>query len=988
MSEVKRVPMCSLAAHGGGSASAWVSVLLLRARGLRSASSFDERWSLTECHLEEENWADLLLWGSLCPDTAVPDPETLVGSVMFLALSAAVARTLEGNESLWAAVADQISPALRRSYFGSSTYPSDTTRRCIRQACERLHLRHQTDMPGKHRYWRTVMLQIGFAPKSAAERLPIWLLGYSLPESVATLLQTDDANGSTRFRALWHRLQQWQRGEGSEQLRGELIDNSWFPLSGATLLDTLKRKGYRTLAQLRVEDEDDSATLFGPALLKQDRFTLVLSPNPPVQFLDKNMLPCQIRVGGQVLDLIRGEDGPLRIEGGFVEVSRGSRELEVKAFQAGDIVYREQVQIWQQEDDITIFNGRHGQRVRDVRTFVAEAGCPYTILTPSDVILLPPAARIESANDAWRFHVYSDGLPEGLTAMAEQFPLWTLARTAGVQASEKAGTVELRAESMTLARLRAVASSGQTVRSFRVAGQTFLGSSGSITLSPAMEWDGRMVPAILEGGQRVELEMCTEEEPTGAAYADETGAWVSLEASAAVDGADLEGRKLVVNWRGRRRRHSAQDPPRHSHEDCWLMLGDQPLRSQPDVVRSQQLRGMGESLALRFGLMNQHSPGLTLGSSTMYCGQLRRVQRDGVWYRLQLRELSMRASEYRVHVWERGAAVPRVLDPTEVECDAQGAILSIMLDSAPAPLGWALSLGRLWKGSRFHVDPATGDAAWAAVCAGWLEIFGGQAKREGAWEALAVCLRWWKFPVLMQPFLTAVEARVWAEPSATFRAWVREKDGGNILCPGADTDYLVPFRTLLWRFRPDSALCSTLLAGLWRRGSEMFADGYGLLFPELRFLLSSHPILLARMMCEAIGELEREELRKVATVSTENPPYREKHRQQKAHIEQQSRALLHLFVQSVGAWGGVAPDGRSALPLLEAKALEDLKSWTERTNLDSMYFKRHITRPAEATFRGKHTNDAQLKVAIARSPATRAFLTYHLVERFGMGEVL
>ena len=977
MDRIEHVRLCSLATNGGGSVSAWTSALLLRAKDLRSVLSSDERWSLTECLLREEDWADLLVWGKECPSSAVPDPETVVGGLMFLALSTAVARTLNGHEPLWTAVADQMNSALLRSYFGSSTYPLETTRRFIRHACEQLHLRHQTDLPGKHRYWRTVMLQIGFTPKAAAERLPIWLLGYGLPESISTLLQTDDANCSTSFRALWDGLRKWQRGEVSEQLRGDVLCNSWFPVSG-TDLDNLQRKSHVVRQQLRLEDEDDTATLFGTARLDGDRFLLALSPTPPAVFLGENPMQYQIRIGDLVLNLIRAEHSPLRIEGGsHVRVDRASRELEVKVFEGGDFVYREQVQLWQQEDDITIFSGRNGQRVRDVHTFVAEARYPYTILTPADVVLFPAAERIESENDEWRFHVYPDGLPEGLTAFVEGSPLWTLASTAGLQTRERGGTLELRAESMVLTRLRAVPSLGQTVQSFRVARQTFFGSAGSAMLSPAVEWDGRMVPATLEGGQRIELEMSTDEEASGAAYLDQTGAWVTLDASGTLDGADLEGRKLVIRWRGRRKRRPVRDSDWTEREDCWLMIGDQPIRSQPDVVRSQQLRGMGEPLTLRFGLMHQHRSGLTLAATTVYTGQLRSVQRDGAWYRLELREPSMRAADYRVHVWERGSSVPRVLARTEVECDPQGAVLSIMRDSAPAPLGWAVSLDRLWKGSRFHVNQATGEVAWASVCEGWLEIFGRQSKRDGAWEALAVCLRWWKFPVLMQPFVTVIEARVRADPSATFRAWVRAKDGGCIVCPLADNDFLIPFRTLLWRYRPESAICSTLLAGLWRRGSEVFADMYGLLFPELRFLLSCNPILLAHMVCEAILELERDELRKNTAVPVD-----------RKHIEEQSRVLRHLFVQRVSEWGGVTADGRSALPLLEAKALGELRSWTERTNLDSTYFHRHVIRPAEAVFHGDHSADSQLRIAIARSPAARAFITYHLVEKFGVVEVL
>ena len=112
-------------------------------------------------------------------------------------------------------------------------------------------------------------------------------------------------------------------------------DNSWFPVSG-TDLDNLQRKSHVVRQQLRLEDEDDTATLFGIARLEGDRFILALSTNPPAVFLDDSPMQYQIRIGDKVLNLIGAKDSPLRIEGGsLVRVDRASRELEVKVFRSG-----------------------------------------------------------------------------------------------------------------------------------------------------------------------------------------------------------------------------------------------------------------------------------------------------------------------------------------------------------------------------------------------------------------------------------------------------------------------------------------------------------------------------------------------------------------------------------------------------------------------------------------------------------------------------
>lgn len=964
--------MCPLPFDAPGFADAWVRALIFRAKSIRVEPYRDARWSLAECGLIEGDWEQLLLWGQSCPQRAVPSVNTVVGGLIFLSFAAAVARTQDGQEALWAGVADNMSPALLRCYFGSVRYPLDATRDSIRYACERGALRHQIDMPGKHRYWRTVMLQIGFVSKAAAERLPMWLLGYSLPESVTTLLQAEDANGSSRFRQLWKDLQRWQNGATDESAKRQLLSNAWFPQElESTLLEGLKRKGYGHSSQLRVEDEDDGAALFAPALLRDEVFTLSLSPNLPLRFLDKPLLPFVVYVGKQPVDLIPDADGRLRIESRLVRLSRGSRELDVRAFQAGDLVYREVLQLWREDDDVTIFDGKTGQRVRDVRAFVAETGKPYTLLTPSDIVLEPPAPRIERENDAWCFHVYDAGLPDGLAATVEQFPIWTSAGARQRRSLEKAGTLEVSADSMTHVQLHFRASRGQALRSFRFAGRTFFGGEGSMDLPPTTNWTGRIFPGILETGQRVELECFRKHAATGIAYRSDSGEWVTLDALSTIDVADLEGRELAVSW-----------SQRTEDDDCWLMLGDQPLRAQPDVVRRQQMRGMGESLRLRFGLMNEvKERRVKLCSSTMYCGQLQRVTMEEDVYRLRLREASMRASEYRVHVWERGATEPRVIDPSEVECDPGGVLLSIKRECAPDPLAWALSLHRLWKGSRFHSEPRSGNESWDNVCSGWLEIL----QRDGDWEKLAATLRWWRFPVLMKPLRDAVAQRVSRAQAETFQAWIQASDHGEAFFGNSELDYLVPFRTFLWGFSPSGSECASLLSQFWNLPSGWFADESGVLFPELRFLLNAHPILFARMICESLFQLEKEEMKRVPLAFKRDLFHKQKDPIGAATVEAQIRGLHMTLIGNVSALMGIPPGGDSQIDQLEAKTLDELKSWTDKVKLDSRYFDNYVIQPAEAIFHQEPWPDDQLKIAIARSPASRAFLVCHLVRKFGMG---
>lgn len=969
-------PFCPVAVDADGFTTAWVTSLLSRAKKLRTGRSGRRRWSLAEC-LMEDDWDQVLEWGTICPATQVPKPDSLVGGFMFLAFSAAVARTQDGNEALWAGVAKRMNRALLRTYFGSVTYPLDTTREWMREACERGHVRHQIDMPGKHRYWRTVMLQIGFAPQVGVQRLAIWLLGYGVPESISTLLDEEDENGSLLFRELWDGLQRWQQGTATQVIRQGLLQNPWFSQPVQTAIaEGLEGRGFRHSSQLRVEDENDAASLFSPALLRDQVFTLALSAKLPARFRDEPLLPFRIQLGSGTLDLVPDEHGRLRIEQGVACVSRKFRELEVKVFQSGEIVYRQQIELWQQEDDVTVFDAKTGRRVRDLSTFLPAEGTPYTLLSPADVEWTPQGTRIESANDGWRFHIYSNRLPPGLTASVEGFVIWSLLELGVSTKRRKAGTVEIRAVSMTRIHLRVVTLKGEAVRSFRMAGRTFEGAEGETDVSPTTSLHGRLIPAILKDGERVDLEACNVDRPTGMAYRDVSGEWRKFESSAISDGADLEGRDLAVSWNARSR-----------EDDCWLMLGDQPLRAQPEIVRRQTMRGMGEPLGLRFGLMNEvKERRIKLLSSTMYCGALLPVTVVDGHYRLPLREPSMRADEYEVYVWEHQKSAPRLIPANEVKCEAGGWGLLVNMESALLPLGWAISFDGIWKGSRFHVEPIKDDERWENVSARWLKVLTGLDYELGSdWGTLAQHLRWWRFPVLMTPFRGAVAERVKADGAGTLRAWVNGSHKKGMFAPWVDTDYVVPLREFLWRFSPSQKECARLLEGLWRKAVGWFADETGLLFPELRILLNAHPILLARMVCAALSELESEALKKVAVVPVKNSTQRQRDPSGEARVQGELRALRSMFLKTVADLGGVVGDDAASIHQLQANTLDELRSWTDKQGLDSMYFRKCIVEPAERMFDGNTWGDDQLKIAISRSPASRAFLVSHLVRKFGTG---
>jgi hypothetical protein len=103
-----------------------------------------------------------------------------------------------------------------------------------------------------------------------------------------------------------------------------------------------------------------------------------------------------------------------------------------------------------------------------------------------------------------------------------------------------------------------------------------------------------------------------------------------------------------------------------------------------------------------------------------------------------------------------------------------------------------------------------------------------------------------------------------------------------------------------------------------------------------------------------------------------------------SQVKAQVTALYKDFVECVCHFAGVPSQEAGNTDRLKARTLEELKSWTDKSDLDSMYFQKYVVLPAELMFKGIAGSDDQMQIAIARSPACRAFLVCHLVRKFGM----
>ncbi len=117
------------------------------------------------------------------------------------------------------------------------------------------------------------------------------------------------------------------------------------------------------------------------------------------------------------------DEGPLRVR---ISDALQVPCREVRVLGGGGTLYRERFAFWTNEDDLILFRGHAGARVRDLARFLPEAGCPYAVVARSDVQLQAASRRIDYSErgDEWCLYRFWEGLPAGLTASIEGSLFW------------------------------------------------------------------------------------------------------------------------------------------------------------------------------------------------------------------------------------------------------------------------------------------------------------------------------------------------------------------------------------------------------------------------------------------------------------------------------------------------------------------------------------------------------------------------------------
>jgi len=954
-------------------------------RSFYQRTSDDERWSLADCGLKAPDWQKVLAWAIRCSASDAPRPNSRAAGLLLLLIATAVARSLEKDEPLWQMVADACSDDLRTTLFAHTDYPVGEARDAFSDACESLGLRHQLDLPGKHRYWRTVQLQFGFSAKVGAARLPYWLAGYGVPEAVKSLLSEGDPNGSQSFRHLWAHLKLWSRRPNETTAQEELYNNLWYPVEAHDLIKNGLAAGrdQASVASLRIEEEDAVSSLFGTPRFRDGLFQVGLSSSLPREI--ERMPTPVLRVYMEGIGwsrLVRNEEGGRDLDGGPLRVSAWDAlqnpTREVSVIGPSGALFKERFELWPAEQDMVLFRGEAGRQVHDLSRFNAESGCSYALVTRSDFQIQSNAGPVHcmDRSDQWSLYQFPRGLPAGFEVMLDGASFWLPGSVVPRITTPQGFSFRIREVSPTTLHLSVHVPAGWTVDQFRFAGLRFIGDQASIDVSPAIDYVKRTARIVVTcRDERRVLDLPAERigaRCIGAAYQIKDGKWRIAQSECPLDAGKVEGHLMAVHWN------------EGDGEDPWLTLGCKPLLTQPHLIRRQHFSACGEPLQLRFGLMNEErSARIQLATAVYSTGILAEVRETVDLYALVLREKIEAAPDLRVWVWEDGSPTPRLLPKDEVEAHSDGQTLSVLQLSAQRPIGWAVSLDENWRGARFHVDPRTRN--WPRLCEQWREVL----SQGETWGDCAAALRWWRFPVLMEPFQGIAQEQASYHRYETLSAWIGPPRQPEMAYTRSETEFFSnPLRTFLWNYIPTTEECKRL----WATHEASFSAAFetGRLCTSTTVLLIAHPIILAKIICELLWTRQQKDEAEVPIVSVQNLFRRAPDPAQIHRIEETYHSLFGVardFVERLAGYGDPVP-GMDRFQLLRAEALSELRSWTDWQPLDDAYFLENIVKTAEALFDQRECDSTCLKVAVARSRACCAFLVSHLLMTRGLREHL
>ena len=956
----------------------------------------DTRWSVIEVGWEDPDWRAIDQWlriGSPCPSGigigTIRDALRLssdeVNSILFLCGCVAVAREAELDVELWARVYDRFGHRLRSKFFGSNEYPQRSTLDGLVQIVNRFYLRNDLEIAGVHKFWRTVSLHYGL-PGFGGHRLGYWLAGQGIPITVQSLLDAFGPNYSPRFVEFWKALVACRSLRSTRPLES-IEENPWYDSSCSEQLfefavQHLEHYHSPLGEGENAEETEETGCLFSaPRLVRNEiddyEFELPLSPNLPACLKGEEF---RLHIGENSVRMWRNLDnGELRIEDEFVRVKLVTRTLDAAVYLGGSLQYLETVELWGEHQSLQIFDHSTGRQIEG-DGFSVEKDHKYAFLVDPDVQFNSQPDEVVHFGNR-KLAVFSRVPPE-LTASLRQREIWSVefvkehlqerdpAATASFTYGQLGAAVPLKVEVHNGTDVAALCIGKQLLMRL-VQGST---QFDPLRLLPGVNLNAKGLPtyALVHEGLRLSRAPVRFRpgRVVGAAVQIADG-WIVFDGWKTVDAAEVSGRKLQILF-----------PEADCFEPEWYLCeGIRPIKRAASSVLLSGLAGCGEPLVLRESLLQGRcSP---LSPAVINSGNLSHVSSSGAQHQLELRHPSEWIHEYDVLVWPAEATMPYAL-PHEccTSLDDRTIIVTAYIEK---PLAWAISHEGRWKGAKFVANPD--------FASGWRDAtaqFAASLYASSDWRNTAAWLRWWRIPVLMEPFRPAVASQVPKNQCTTLTEWIRQgeihsADNRPFLQSIDDNLWSVAVRGFdaLWNWHPDSSESAALLLDsgafhlpdekqihVWTEPGVTGLDIIGkknALHAPLEALLRANPVLLAHIVTHAFDD------------SNARPVLGLLISELRTRVDELCRKRLSVAYQG------------TERPISESDRFDaicgQLAIGRSDRGIDEHFLTDTVVNPARKMFNGDlpFSDSDRLRAAVGRSYDFSCWIAHQLISDFGIG---
>ena len=660
--------------------------------------------------------------------------------------------------------------------------PTAFFRQALQAGAREARLRHSFDEANAQYYLNTVYLQFGFTYRGIQNRLTEWLAGQSTTLAIRSLL--DPEKGSKSFQKLWESLRDFRHENITEaRLRHCLQESPWvIPEWIEEIIEqALAKIDYGAASADVVGGKEEEPKFLTMPVLRwnasvEPYFLCHFLPDLSAFHLQQDAYELQIagKTIGQLLRQANGQYLPTFGLGIRIPVQSARVRACLMSRENGGAAASQEIELWPDDDDISIFKLSSGQRLSDAYTEAINPQTEYALLLASDLTIDPrpaewfncPQVKLVRLQKGWpantRVLLEGEALWEPLLVDNAPKPLPTWA--SGVYPFDLKNTVRL-GETIHLkithpadVHLSYVRCDG---RAIEFSGNGTPLQAGPIMIGPAHTAASlKLQIGARKGATRQRVRHSVDLEVIGAAQLTKQG-WRVL----------TRDRVLTME-------EAANDlfkilPPKTwenkttTSTDWVLMEGDVPLRSlwqgQKAIGRGH---GLGAPLTLRYGSYNSDADALWIARSMIDEGILQEAVCEGIpsggamLLRLRLRHSIEPGPDHAVIWWDTKGEVVRLTPDYYGEVDGDMWWMCELPEHSEEFFAVALA----WKGLRLGAQWIE-ETRWPAFLPQLAEINPTQA---------AVLLRWFRLPVLSRTVLPLVRSLGEQYATEFIPAWIKE----------------------------------------------------------------------------------------------------------------------------------------------------------------------------------------------------------------------